>query len=102
MKGFCLILCIVVCSVTFSFAGIKGDLNFSKTYENSAGAVTFNHEEHSSRFLDECGFCHSALKTFGGKVDKLFGHKVCRVCHESHDGPIGCSQCHDKQNKVKE
>jgi hypothetical protein len=31
----------------------------------------------------------------------LFGHKVCLVCHESHDGPSECTGCHDKQNIAK-
>ena len=101
MKRYCLILCIGLFAATFAFAGIEGDLNFTKVYKNSAGAVTFQHQEHTERFLDECGFCHSALRTFGGKVDKLFGHKVCLVCHESKDGPTECNQCHDQKNKSK-
>ena len=101
MKPLCLMLCIAIFSVTFAFANIKGDFNFTKTYQATAGVVTFDHKNHTERFTDECGFCHSALKTFGGKVDKMFGHKVCRVCHESHDGPSECTGCHDKGNIAK-
>lgn len=81
MKRFYLILFIAIFSVTLSFAGIKGDINFTKTYDNTAGAVIFNHQKHTTLFIEECGFCHSALRTFGGKVEKLFGHGICKSCH---------------------
>jgi hypothetical protein len=96
-----LMLCIAIFPVTLTFASIKGDFNFIKTYKSIAGAVTFNHQNHTVRFTDKCGFCHSALKTFGGKVDEMFGLKVCRVCHESHDGSSECTGCYDKGNIAK-
>ena len=106
MKPFYVMFIIVISTVTFAVANTAdkytaGSLKFIKTYENSAGAVTFHHTRHAESFLDECGFCHSALRTFGGQVNELFGHKVCRVCHETHNGPLECNQCHDNQKKNK-
>ena len=101
MKPFYFALFIIVFSGPLSFADIQGDINFTKIYKNSAGAVTFYHQKHTERFLDECGYCHSALETFGGEVNELFAHKVCMVCHESYNGPTECNQCHDNQNTSK-
>ncbi len=88
----------IACSL--ACANIIGNFNFTKTYENSAGPVTFYHTKHAERFLEECAFCHSALETFGGEVTKLFGHEVCRKCHESHRGPTECNQCHKAPHRV--
>lgn len=77
-------------------ADIRGDFRFQKEYENSYGTVTFNHEKHAVSAVKDCGFCHSALKTFGGKVNELFAHKVCKVCHESKNIPAECVTCHKK------
>jgi len=62
------------------FAEIRGDFRFQKVYENGYGAVTFNHEKHAVSAVKDCGYCLSALKVFGGKVNELFAHKVCKVC----------------------
>ena len=77
-----------------SLASIKGDFRFQKVYENAYGAVTFNHEKHAVSAVQDCGYCHSALKVFGGKVNELFAHKVCKVCHESKSVPAECVSCH--------
>ena len=82
-----------------SYADIRGDFRFQKVYENSYGAVTFNHEKHAVSAVRDCGYCHSALKVFGGTVNELFAHKVCKVCHESKQVPAECVNCH-KQSQV--
>ena len=92
-----LLLFILLSNVVFAIPDdnyISSDFNFTKAYKNSAGTVIFYHGKHAERFLEECGFCHSALKTFGGTVNKLFAHKVCITCHESHEGPNQCNDCH--------
>ena len=76
------------------FADIRGDFRFQKEYENSYGTVFFNHEMHAVSAVRDCGFCHSALKVFGGKVNEMFAHKVCKVCHESKNVPAECVNCH--------
>ncbi len=78
------------------FADIRGDFRFQKVYENSYGTVTFNHEKHAVSAVKDCGYCHSALKVFGGKVNELFAHNVCKVCHESKKVPAECVNCHRK------
>jgi hypothetical protein len=79
-----------------SLADIRGDFRFQKEYENSYGLVVFNHEKHAVSAVQDCGYCHSALKVFGGKVNELFGHKVCKVCHESKNVPAECISCHKR------
>ena len=98
MKKVCLALLLLCFSCSLAFANIKGNIDFTKTYENAKGNVTFYHKKHAERFIDDCGYCHSALKTFGGEVTKLYGHEVCRKCHESHHGPTNCDNCHSSQN----
>ena len=91
---------IAVLLATTSFAGV-GDPNFVRVYENSKGAVAFNHQVHADVTKD-CAFCHGQLEQFGGKVDKDFGHKACKLCHKKvndHEGknaPTICSGCHVK------
>ena len=79
-----------------SLADIRGDFRFQKEYENSYGTVIFNHEKHAVNAVEDCGFCHSALKAFGGQVNELFAHKVCKVCHELKNIPAECVTCHKK------
>ena len=94
--------CFFIFSLTSALASIEGDMNFTMVYNNSAGAVTFYHQKHTERFADDCGFCHSALETFGGKVNELFAHNVCKVCHESHNGPTRCEQCHSETKQASQ
>ena len=106
MKPFYVIFFIVISTVSFATANTtdkytSGNHKFIKSYDNSAGEVTFNHTKHAESFIDDCGFCHSALRTFGGQVNELFGHKVCRVCHETHNGPLECNKCHGNQKKTR-
>ncbi|PLX98046.1 MAG: hypothetical protein C0623_13995 [Desulfuromonas sp.] len=63
-------------------------------YKGEHGTVTFLHKKHSERNAADCGFCHSALRTFGGTVDQLYGHSICLKCHEERNGPTECGQCH--------
>ena len=35
-------------------------------------------------------------QAFGGQVNELFAHKVCKVCHESKNVPAECVSCHRK------
>src|SRR6056300_1407670 len=76
------------------FAEIRGDFRFQKVHEKGYGAVTFNHEKHAVSAVKDCGYCHSALKVFCGKVNELFAHKVCKVCYESKNVPAECVSCH--------
>ncbi|MGW8313372.1 MAG: cytochrome c3 family protein [Desulfuromonadales bacterium] len=90
------LLCLLWVFPGYGFAEISGDFKFQKVYENSYGAVTFNHEKHAVSAVRDCGYCHSALKVFGGKVNELFAHKVCKVCHESKQVPAECVNCHSQ------
>ena len=101
MRSLFFILLLLVFSVSSAFAGVQGDMNFTQVYQNSNGAVTFLHQKHADRFPDDCGYCHSALETFGGEVNELYAHKVCKLCHESHHGPIECKQCHSGKKQAK-
>ncbi len=76
------------------FADIRGNFRFQKEYENSYGTVPFDHEKHAVSAVKDCGYCHSALKVFGGKVNELFAHNVCKVCHASKNVPVECVSCH--------
>ena len=90
-----LLIILLLCSlIRTSVASIRGDFRFQKVYENAYGAVAFNHEKHAVNAVQDCGYCHSALKVFGGKVNELFAHKVCKVCHESKNLPAECVSCH--------
>ena len=105
MKLFCLTLLIAIFSVTFtvaddSYSYVSGNYKFNKTYQTSAEAVTFYHERHVDRSKSDCGFCHSALRIFGG-VSELYAHDFCKACHESRNGPTECSQCHDNHKTAK-
>ena len=96
MKKIYLLLPLLAFLAISAFAEVDyaGDMKFTKTYKNPTGSVIFQHQKHAERFLDECGFCHSALSTFGGEVNELFGHTICKKCHESHNGPTECNECH--------
>lgn len=101
MKYLFLLTFLTVLFFSNSYAGIKGEMDFTKVYQNTNGAVTFLHQKHADRFADDCGYCHSALETFGGEVNKLYAHKVCKLCHESHHGPTECKQCHAGKKGIK-
>ena len=94
-------LLILLFSFFFSNSFAESTLNykFSKTYQTSAGAVTFSHERHALVYAKDCAFCHSALKIFGGEVNELFAHNFCKQCHvdSSTGGPTDCAGCHDKE-----
>ena len=101
MRSFLLFSFLFGFFISVALAGVQGNMDFTKVYPNAKGAVTFFHQKHAERFPDDCGYCHSALETFGGQVNELFAHKVCKVCHESHHGPTDCKMCHlgEKQTK---
>ncbi len=70
------------------------NLNFKKTFQSTEGVVTFDHGAHAYGRVKDCSECHSALKTFGNKVNELFAHNFCKACHESYNAPTECSGCH--------
>ena len=70
---------------------------FKKTYQSTSGVVTFDHGSHAFGRVKDCAFCHSALKTFGGKMNELFAHNFCKACHESNNGPSECKGCHGRK-----
>jgi hypothetical protein len=78
-----------------SFASITGDYKFSKNYQSTSGVVTFHHDLHVNRSVEDCAFCHSALRIFGGEVDQLYAHKFCNNCHNAKGGPTKCMGCHE-------
>lgn len=73
----------------------KGNADFTSTYESTGGLVTFPHGLHAEKISKKCNYCHSALRTFGG-VSQMYGHKICKFCHESNNGPEKCAACHDE------
>jgi len=94
MKKMLLIVLVVLLSVGVS---LSAGTNFTKTYNAKNGVVTFNHGVHSSK--DKCISCHTELDSFGGVVNKDFGHKVCKSCHRSSglkSAPTFCTGCHKK------
>lgn len=97
MKKFVAILVFFALSCTPVFADL--DPNFTKTYDTSKGVITFNHQGHAE-LLKDCASCHGQLEQFGGQVNKDFGHKVCKVCHQADatkTAPTICTGCHIKQ-----
>ncbi len=94
MKRLLLFAAVLMLSSPLALASIVGDFRFTRAFENTAGTVTFPHQDHAERYPDNCAFCHSALRTFGGQVNELFAHKVCVTCHESKSGPTDCNDCH--------
>lgn len=95
MQKTLIILFIFLVLTTPAFSNdYSGDANFQSTYESAGGRVTFSHALHAEKFHTECNFCHSALRTFGG-VSPIYGHKICKFCHEKNGGPTGCGACHD-------
>ncbi|MCK4508071.1 MAG: cytochrome c3 family protein [Desulfuromonadales bacterium] len=100
------LLIILLFSFLFSNSFADSDLNykFTKTYQNSAGAVTFSHEQHALVYAKDCAQCHSALKIFGGEVNELFAHNFCKQCHldTSTGGPTDCVGCHNKNEGLSQ
>ena len=77
-----------------AFATTTLDYKFKKTFQSTSGVVVFDHEAHAMGREKDCEFCHSALEAFGGKVNELFAHKFCKLCHQSNNGPTECNGCH--------
>lgn len=94
-----LLILLFVSIFSNSFAENTLNYKFTKIFQNSAGAVTFSHEQHAIVYAKDCAFCHSALKTFGGEVNELFAHNFCKQCHidSARGGPTDCAGCHDKK-----
>jgi hypothetical protein len=93
MKIFTLVIAVVLtCACAYA-----GDLNpnFTKVYETSKGDVTFNHQNHAE-VLQDCAACHSMFESFGGVVNKEYGHKGCKTCHKESGvkSVTICSGCH--------
>lgn len=91
LSFFSLLLCLVSINVR---ANPSAEYKFTKDYQSSAGTVIFDHEAHAMGRVKDCAKCHSALKSFGGKVNELFAHNFCKTCHESNDAPTQCNGCH--------
>ena len=85
-----------------SFAETNLLYKFDRTYQSSAGPVTFTHGLHAGTYLKDCAFCHSALKAFGGKVTQLFAHNFCNNCHLQKVGTLmdDCTACHSETTEV--
>jgi len=90
---------LLLISVLFvnAFASSTDNLNFKKTFQSTEGVVTFDHGAHAYGRVKDCVECHSALKTFGNKVNELFAHNFCKACHESNNAPAECSGCHKEE-----
>lgn len=88
----------VILLVMFAGSVYGVEIDFLSTY-TSRGVVTFDHTMHSAE-PDSCVVCHDLLESFGGEVNKDFGHKGCKDCHkllESKVAPTTCTACHVKQ-----
>ena len=89
---------LLVMLLMFSGSVFGNDVDFTKTYD-SRGVVTFNHTIHATD-PDNCVECHEKFDSFGGEMNKDFGHKVCKSCHkqlENKTAPTSCRDCHVKQ-----
>jgi len=89
-----LVMVLLFCS---AFSKDNVDYKFSKEYQSSEGVVIFDHKIHSSERQKDCHACHSALDVFGGSMNELFAHNYCKNCHETHNGPTECNECHDRK-----
>jgi len=78
--------------LTTATAAIAADV---VTYDNSKGAVTFNHKAHGEK-LGDCAKCHEGTPAKIA-VDKDGAHKaLCKDCHSKMGGPTKCNDCHKK------
>jgi len=102
MKRPLFFLVLLLALAGFSLAETGGNTNVEFfVYKASVGDVSFPHKKHTTDQYEDCGFCHSALRTFGGKMNELYGHNICLKCHETRSGPTACDQCHaDYKGKV--
>jgi len=87
-----IILLVFLFIASITFAAEFTPLSFEKTFEAKMGNVTFNHQVHKTQ---DCVACHTAINENKG-VDKSFGHKFCKSCHKTNDGPTKCKECHVK------
>jgi Cytochrome c7 and related cytochrome c len=93
----CLFVTVIMGLLLVNSSTATTDVNkFTKTFQSDFGVVIFDHESHTKGRARDCATCHSALKTFGGKVNELFAHNFCKRCHESKNGPTECNGCHRK------
>ena len=89
---------VVLTLVILAVAGVcfgASNVNWTKTYENDHGAVTFNHTIHAEY---ECTNCHLESMAIIAP-NKQVGHKVCKVCHKksgNENAPTKCKGCHKK------
>lgn len=95
MYKHCIFISLLFCLLFVNaIASANDNYKFKINFQSASGVVTFDHEAHAMGKEKDCEFCHSALKTFGGKVDELFAHKFCVLCHQSKNGPTECKGCH--------
>lgn len=90
---------VLILVLTFGVAYADGGSpDFTKSYDNSKGTVTFNHTIHQN--FDTCAMCHSMVSTLGnGEVNKKVGHGLCKACHKllpGHNAPTTCTGCHKR------
>ena len=96
MNKHCILISLLLCLFyANSFAMVTDNYKFKKAFQSTSGVVIFDHEAHAMGRVKDCEFCHSALKIFGGKVNELFAHNFCKVCHDSSNGPTECNGCHN-------
>ena len=89
-----LLVVIIALMLTCAGAYAGGNPDFTKTYDNTKGVVTFNHTTHSST-LPDCFVCHEGEpETIA--VDKGYAHITCKSCHKVMEGPKTCTGCHVK------
>lgn len=94
-RFFLLIFLILLIVSPVSSDQLKGSADFTSTYESKGGLVTFPHGIHAEKLSKKCNNCHSAFRTFGG-VSKIYGHKVCKFCHQNNSGPEKYNACHNR------
>ena len=80
-------------SVNIAFAASNGAEVM--TFENTKGTITFQHKAHQERLGGDCTKCHEGTPGKFG-ITKDFGHKTCKTCHKTMNGPTKCSGCHVK------
>ena len=98
-----LVVLIIAVALSFGTAiAMNSEADFSKTYENSKGTVTFNHAAHVEKLGDgDCASCHEMIQGFT-EVNRDYGHKFCKSCHlgtnkeYGTNAPTVCTGCHIK------
>lgn len=91
---------LIIFAAAASASEYTGNADFISKYTSAGGEVTFPHGLHAGKLSTTCNACHSALRTFGG-MSQVYGHKYCKFCHASNNGPTECSACHDSAKTAR-